>query len=175
MKEAQAQEQPKAPPQLDQDDQAKLNREELFEMMMQNITQHDKDIYIEALKDLEQDGKKIGEQNVKLLIDAFSEYYDKVVKDDFKTLDHFFKLVMSKKNYITFMLRCASINVFNDLKKDIMNLAGDNQGKFWKFLHDDLDSKFLDLDHDFDTMENSIKYLRELINGKTCEEIINAK
>ena len=154
------------------DEPSRIAREELFEMMMQNITQHDKDNYIEALKDVEQDGKKIGEENVKKIIDLFVKYYDKVVKDEFTKLDDFFNLVMLKKNYLTFFLRCASVNVFNDLKKDIPTLQNDAQGKYWKFLHDELDAKFLDLDHDFETMEKTIICMEELIKGTPLNDIL---
>ena len=153
-------------------EEAKTARVELFEMLIKSITQNDKDDYIEELKDLEHEGKKIGAENVKSLFTQLGLYHEKCIKDKFANLDDFYYLVMEKKNYLTYFIRCASMNIFNDLKKDIPNLRNDPQGKHWIFLHDELNAKFLDIDHDFDSMETTIACIEELNKGSPLAKIL---
>ena len=141
-------------------------------MMMVNITEHDRHLFMEALKDIEVDHKKIGEQNVESLLVKFKQFYDKMVREDFKYLDTFFNVLMKKKNFLTFIFKCAFSNVMQDCQKDLNKLKEDGEGKYWAFLYDDIEAKFKDTTTDFENFDKTVAVVDAMIDGKSLDDIL---
>ena len=154
------------------EEEAVRNSEELFEMMLQNITEHDKHLYIDALCDLEMDNKKIGRENVEKILKKLHDMYDKMVKDDFKFLDNFYRILFFKKNLLTFIFKCAFANVAHDCEKNFDTLKEDSEGKYWAFIYESIELLFQNTKIDFCNHEKTIEILDAFLNDKSLEEIM---
>ena len=156
-------------------DEARRNREELFQLLMQDLTQVDRDNYIETLNGLEHNNVKISEDKVRECMDQIARYYDKVVADDFEFLDDWWNLLFYRKTYMTFFVKTACMIIFEDLKLDTNKMNEDKEGKDWKWVWDDCNTKFDDCDHDFESLDTTIKIMEQLNKGKNCKEIMDMK